>query len=287
VYLKTLFPRLAAEIPSIRLIFEIKANLTPDQLQTIQEAGATLIQPGIESLSPSLLRHMDKGVTVRENIALLRFARSINLNLKWNLLFGFPGDQSIEYEKMLSLLPLIRHFQPPDRMISVRICRFSRYHRSSEAFGISNLRPAEVQKDVLPGHVEPDKLATLFAGDYDAGSFENPGLIYALYKEFKVWRNLWVSYNTLPLISQLPTLHLSRKTSDEFVLHDTRNIPGRPEKLILDKKKANLILVARPWHDSPEFQWAIDAKLGVVLDSWFIPLATAEPTLLREFEDHS
>lgn len=287
VYLKTLFPRLAVEIPSIRLIFEIKANLTLNQLQTIQKAGVTLIQPGIESLSPSLLRHMDKGMTAQENIALLRYARSLNLSLKWNLLFGFPGDQRIEYEKMLHLLPLIHHLQPPDRMISVRICRFSRYHRSPEAFGISNLRPAEVHKDVLPGHADADKLATLFAGDYDAGSFENPGLIYTLYKELKAWRNQWASYNTLPLISQLPTLHLSRKSSDEFVLHDTRNIPGRSEKLILDKKKANLILVARPWHDSPEFQWAVDAKLGVVLDSWFIPLATAEPALLKEFEDHS
>jgi ribosomal peptide maturation radical SAM protein 1 len=284
MYFKTLFPQIAVEIPSLRLLYEIKANLTLDQLHILQEAGAILIQPGIESLSPSLLRRMNKEVTVHENIALLRYARSLNLEIKWNLLFGFPGDQAAEYEGMLDLLSLIHHLQPPDRMISVRICRFSRYQKSPEDFNLANLRPAEVHKDVFPDHADLEKLSYFFAVEYDSDSFENPILICTLYEEYKAWRRRWISYSFLPLNPLLPELHLSRISPDEFVLRDSRCIPGNPEISMLDREQAGQILVARPWRNSRELQWALDAKLGVVLDSWFIPLATAEPALLREFE---
>jgi ribosomal peptide maturation radical SAM protein 1 len=284
LHFKTLFPRLAAEIPSSRFLYQLRGNLTFDQLLTLREAGATLIQPGIESLGPSLLRRMDKGVTLREHMAMLRYARSLNLDLKWNLLFGIPGEQNSEYEEMLLLFPLIRHLQPPDKMMPLSLCRFSRYQASPGAFGISNLRPAQVHQDVLPGCAHLDKLATRFTGEYSAASFENPGLLSKLYKEYKTWCNQWVSYRIFPLNPLLPVLHIGRKSPDGFILQDTRGIPGRPEKLILDEEQASLVLKTRPWDHSPGSQWAVDAKLGIRMDSWLIPLATAEPALLQEFE---
>jgi ribosomal peptide maturation radical SAM protein 1 len=285
-YYKTLFPRFAKEIPSIRLFLEIKANVTLDQVLTLQEAGTFLMQPGIESLSASLLKRMEKGVSVRENIALLRYARSVNLDLNWNLLFGFPGEQGDAYEDMLRLLPLIRHLQPPTMMISVRLWRCSRYHRSPKEFGISDLRPAEVHKDVLPPHADLEKLAYFFAGDFDAHSFDNPALLPALWKEFQAWNHPWKAYKVFPLGTFLPTLHITRESPDRFVLVDTRGIPGRPEKTVIDREHASLLLAARPLGETAneKIRWAVKNDLGVVMDSWFIPLAAAEVSLLQEFE---
>ncbi|UCH93042.1 MAG: RiPP maturation radical SAM C-methyltransferase [Candidatus Aminicenantes bacterium] len=283
-YFTTLLPRISKEISSISFRYELRANLTLERVLSLKRAGAIRIDPGIESLSPSLLGRMRKGVTVRENIALLRYARSAQLDISWNLLFGFPGDKSLEYEEMLQLLPLIRHLPPPYVMLPLVICRFSPYQAFPEAFGISNIRPAEFYKDILPFHAQLGKIAYYFTGDFETQSYEHPEIIIALGKEFQAWKRAWAVYEMVPLEIFLPTLHITRNTENEYVLVDSRGIARRPGRMILDRQQASILLVPRPLNPSADFQWAVDAQLGVVMDSWFIPLATAEPGLILEFE---
>lgn len=282
-YVKTLLPQISREIPSIRIKYEVKGNLTLDQVIALKKAGITLIQVGIESLSPSLLRRMRKGVTIRQIIALLRYARSTGIQVVWNMLFGFPGDKIGEYEEMLHILPLIHHLQPAERMTSMRIFRFSKYQAAPEEFKISNLRPAGLYRDVYPANANLEKIAYFFTGEFDAQSYEKPGIIAALRKEYQAWRSEWETYGLLPLNSLLPSLHLGRKPSGQFVLHDTRGLPGRPEKMVVDREQAKILLAAHPGGPPAEFKWALDAGLGIFMDSRFIPLATAEPGLLQEF----
>lgn len=283
-YIDTLLPRILKEISPIGFRYEMKANLTLKQVLSIKNAGAFSIDAGIESLSPSLLRRMWKGVEVRENIALLRYARSVTLELCWFLLFGIPGEEIEEYEEMLHLLPLIHHLPPPYHILPMMIFRFSPYQRFPKKFGISNLRPADVYKDILPSHADLGKMAYYFTGDFGTQAQKNPGTIVALAKEFQAWKRAWAAYKNVPLKMMLPTLHITRKDEDDYILQDTRGLPGRPERMVLDREQASILLVARPQNSAVDFQWAVDAKLGVLMDSWYIPLATAEPELLLEFE---
>ena len=112
-YFRTLLPRLAAEVPGLRAFYEQKSNLSLDNVLELKAAGICDIQPGIEALSTSLLKRMDKGVSARQNIALMRYARAVGLSLTWNLLYAFPGDQLEDYEQTLALVPLLRHLNPP------------------------------------------------------------------------------------------------------------------------------------------------------------------------------
>lgn len=294
-YFKTLVPRLPKELPGIDILYEVKANMKLERLLALKEAGIKEVQPGIEALSDSLLKRIRKGVTVREIIALLRCARAVGVKLYWNLLFGFPGDKTAEYEEMVHLIPLLHHLQPPDRFTSSKIFRFSQYQETPEAFGISNLRPAGFHKDVFPAHADLEKIAYYFVGDYDAQSYENPRVIAELHKVFQEWCDEWGPYEYAGVEALLPVLHIERETSGRFVLHDTRGLPGRPEKMVLDKEQTGILLIACPLNDQiacplndqqdkEKFQWAVDAKLAIIRDSWFIPLATAEPELLLEFE---
>ena len=50
-YFRTLLPRLAVQEPRFELFWEVKANLTPEQVRLLRAAGVTRVQPGIESLS--------------------------------------------------------------------------------------------------------------------------------------------------------------------------------------------------------------------------------------------
>src|SRR5262245_15054827 len=72
-YFETFLPRLAASSFDAPLFYEVKANLTKDQLRLLHAAGVRNIQPGVESLDDSVLRIMRKGITAIENVQLLKW----------------------------------------------------------------------------------------------------------------------------------------------------------------------------------------------------------------------
>ncbi|NIM10492.1 MAG: RiPP maturation radical SAM protein 1 [Candidatus Aminicenantes bacterium] len=283
-YTDTLLPKISKEIPSLHFHFDIKSNLTLEQVLSLKRAGAVSIEPGIESLSSSLLKRMRKGVTVRENIALLRYARATSLDISWFLLVGIPGEEMGEYEEMLRLLPLIRHLPPANGILPMMIFRFSSYQKYPQAFGISNLRPAEVYNDIFPSYAHLEKIACYFTGDFKTQANEHPEIIIALAKEYLAWKKAWAIYKMVPLEFMLPMLHITQKSRDEYVLEDTRGLPGIPERRVLNREQASILLVSRPQDSSADYHWAVDAQLGVLRESWFIPLATADPGLVLEFE---
>ncbi|MGD2091097.1 MAG: RiPP maturation radical SAM C-methyltransferase [Candidatus Aminicenantes bacterium] len=283
-YFDTLIPRLSTEIPGLNTQYAVKSDLTLDKVLALKKAGVHRLLLGIESLSSSVLKRMQKGVSAGENISILRYARSLNIDVHYNILFGVPGDKTSEYEEMLKLLPLIRHIHPPHTIYPIVLERFSKYHRSPEKFGIIDLRPAEFYRDILPSHSHPDKIAYFFTADVPSQSRKNASIINALWREFQVWVNAWAIYQTMPLEILLPTLHITRKSNGLFVLEDTRGLPGQPKQMEISEEQANRLLVSRPREDAEDMGWALEAGLGVIMDSWFIPLATAEPALIQEFE---
>src|SRR5262249_46480802 len=76
-YFRTVLPRLAEDPPAARIYYEIKSNLTLNQVELLRRAGVERAQPGIEALSSSLLQRMKKGVLARQNLALLRYGRAV------------------------------------------------------------------------------------------------------------------------------------------------------------------------------------------------------------------
>ena len=76
-YFSTVLPRLAKELPGLKIFYEQKANLSRERLVLLRDAGIHSIQPGIEALSTDLLRLMRKGTTARQNVGLLRDARGV------------------------------------------------------------------------------------------------------------------------------------------------------------------------------------------------------------------
>jgi ribosomal peptide maturation radical SAM protein 1 len=279
-YFRELLPRLPAEVPGLLAFYEQKSNLSLEDVVNLKSAGVCEIQPGIEALSTSLLRRMDKGVTGRQNIALMRYARAVGLNLTWNLLYAFPGDHAEDYEQTLALVPLLRHLNPPGGLSFLSIDRFSPYFDFPERYGITNVRPMQGYFSVLPAHANIEKLAYHFIGDYASGSRETPELMKRLDEAVDHWMSLWNMDE-----EALPALAVTSVSDDTFLLMDTRGIEDTEEIQFLDRDQASVILAGRRINEHDEnVEWALEAKLIVELDRFFVPLATAEPALLREFE---
>jgi ribosomal peptide maturation radical SAM protein 1 len=188
-YVNTLFPRLAAAGVKLDMFYEVKANLRLDQLKAMRAGGVTQIQPGIESFSDKVLKLMEKGCTGFQNIQLMRWCAELGIEVSWNLLAGFPGENPDDYAQMASLMPRLTHLDPPCSCGMLRLDRFSPFHFRAEELGIVRMRPARAYFYVYPlGRRELARLAYFFDYDYDDGRNPNDYLL-PVQAEVGHWKN--------------------------------------------------------------------------------------------------
>ncbi len=124
----------------IDFFYEIKSNVKREQVAAMAAAGITLVQPGIESFSTSVLKLMRKGVAGIRNVAFLKHAEEYGLSVAYAILGGFPGEDPAEYERMSGSVQKLVHLSPPASVGPIEFHRFSPYHQNPNAFGIK-LRP--------------------------------------------------------------------------------------------------------------------------------------------------
>jgi ribosomal peptide maturation radical SAM protein 1 len=149
-YFDELVPRIAASGIAPLIHYETKVNLTPRQISLLAAAGIRKIQPGIETLDSEILRLMEKGCTLMQNVQLLKLAAEHGVRIDWNFLHGFPGETAEQYARIAAVVPRLRHLNPPTGLGRVRADRFSPYFSKPERYGVT-LSPLPAYKYVFPG----------------------------------------------------------------------------------------------------------------------------------------
>jgi ribosomal peptide maturation radical SAM protein 1 len=147
-YFRDLLPMLKERNPGISLFYEIKSNLKRVHVEMLRDAGVLAIQPGIESLNTHVLKLMRKGVTAIQNVQLLKLCREYGIELAWNLLYGFPGETTQDYEETAGVIQAIYHLKPPGAVAPIRLDRFSPYYDHAEEFGLAKVRPYPIYSHI-------------------------------------------------------------------------------------------------------------------------------------------
>jgi ribosomal peptide maturation radical SAM protein 1 len=187
-YFRELLPELKRRQLALSIFYEIKANLTKEEVALLREAGVDFIQPGIESFSPKLLKLMRKGVSPLQNIQLLKWCRQFGVEPMWNLLYGIPGESAEDYEKMLPLLVSLSHLRPPFSSGKVRLDRYSPYFQSPEEFGLVDARAAHVYNYIYPfSPAELDDLAYHYEFTF-ADGLDPERYIGPITRQLQLWR---------------------------------------------------------------------------------------------------
>ncbi|MFT3776554.1 MAG: RiPP maturation radical SAM C-methyltransferase [Minicystis sp.] len=276
-YFRTVLPRLPAEVPGIELFYEEKANLSLEKVFLLRDAGVAAIQPGIEALSTSLLRRMAKGVSAAENVALLRYLRSVGMWGVWNLMYGFPGDTLDEYRETLDLLPLLRHLDPPTGLGQVRIDRFAPYYENAAAHGVTDVQPWNGYGAVFPEGTNLHEIAYFFEASYPTGLDGHDDVLTALRAQVRAWRLAWKSGP-----NDAPELSVRAVGDGVYLLRDTRGLAGAPEESFVDEGQATALLAGgqvKAESLPPDIAWAVEHQYGVLRDGRYVPLGVATPDL--------
>jgi len=186
-YIDDVFGKFAAERYDLEFFIETKSNLSKRQIQTLARGGVKSMQPGIESLSMAQLEEMDKGVSPIQNLQCLRWSSYYNIHLSWNILLGFPGETSEDYQKQIDLIPAIVHLQPPESVGKLWLERFSPYFSRPHEYGVRITGPGVAYDYVYdPDVIDLKKVAYDF--EYDVDSKVDPSLFDELTGSAAQWK---------------------------------------------------------------------------------------------------
>lgn len=279
-YFNSLIPDLIEADLGLDIFYEQKANISFEKVLALKTAGVTRIQPGIESLQDDLLRLMKKGTTGKQNIALLRYVRTLSISTAWNLLSGFPEDREEWYAEMLRLVPLIVHLEPPIGVSMLNFDRFSPYYDRAAEYGITDLRPLDAYQEAFPNCDYLSELAYHFIGDCNGHTIDNSETVRQLMAAVNVWRDLWDCSEGEKVI---PCLEVIEIDPANYLLIDTRPLPDVPFMQQISAEQAS---VALSFHteESALTRWGEERRVCVRERNGFFPLACAAPEVLLRFE---
>lgn len=234
-YLKEVFP--FVHPPStVHLFYEVKADLSEEDLQTLSQARVKIIQPGVESLATSTLKLMKKGTNVFQNLSLLKNCLIYDVCPEWNLLVGFPGEGEETYKKYLRDLPSLMHLPPPHGVFPVRFDRYSPYFVKAKEYEL-DLRPLDFYEMTYP--FDSAALANLayYFSDINLRARYLLAMLKWLSKiraKFDMWWERWHEPNGGPY----PKLHF-KKGEAATLVYDSRS--GKPLEHRLSDTAAQLL----------------------------------------------
>ncbi|NII26984.1 RiPP maturation radical SAM protein 1 [Pseudoflavitalea sp. X16] len=279
-YFKDFIPALieVRKRTAYNLFYEVKANLTKDQLEKLKQSGITCIQPGIESFCKTTLKLMRKGVSPLQNIQLLKWCKELDMGVEWNVLYGFPYEDIEEYLQVTKLIPLLSHLTPPNSCAPIRLDRFSPNFDQSDVMGFKDIKPYPTYSYIYPfGEESLFNLAYYFTYGYKdyAPDYKN---LTPFFSSIKKWR-----------LSHEESALFYCENEDHLLIWDLRPIARHPiyvlssvSKLIYqycDKAIRRALLIQKIQEESL-FRKASEADINEKLD--FL----TEHGLIIFYDDH-
>lgn len=278
--LTELLPTLIESKKKWTFYYEQKVSLTLKEMRLIKDAGIIDIQPGIESLSTSILQKMGKGTSLKQNLRFLRDATYIRLNVFWNIVWGVPGEKISEYKKINELIPMINHLIPPIGLFHMTLVKFSPYFSNAKEYGITNIKPIPSYAQVFPKETDVNNIAIIHSCKYEEETIEDLTEIEKLVSNVETWNARWQSELTRP------RLQICKQGNGKTVLLDTRGL-DLPVTTELNSDQIRLLIDKEVYTGNPNQIWALESKVAILENNEILSLAIADEEIRREYENRS
>ncbi|MEK7305549.1 MAG: RiPP maturation radical SAM C-methyltransferase [Nitrospirota bacterium] len=231
-YVENLFGQFAEAHCDLDVFIETKSNLQKSQIRTLAVGGVKCMQPGLESLSLSQLKAMDKGVTPMQNILCLKWSSYYRVAVSWNILLGFPGETNEDYRRQIDLLPSLFHLQAPEATGKFWLQRFSPYFTRPHEYGVRITGPGMAYEYVYDA-ARLDLLKVAYDFEYELDHWPvDPHLYQELVSLVEEWQRRARG-------SDRPFLYYS-KSMDYITVYDGRD-PQAPTRQRFDWPAAGII----------------------------------------------
>jgi len=218
------FATMAEVEPDLRFFAEIRGTTSLESLKGFKKGGLDTIQVGIEALSTSLLKKMDKGVTAIENLAIMKNALAAGIRLEGNLIVEFPGSTQDEVAETIDTLDYVFPFHP------LAPAAFFLGHGSpvacnQEEFGITALLAHSKNKKLFPSNTLNS--LTLLTSEYRGDRGKQKNRWQPVRKKIQAWQKFHKSRKQ----NQQPALRYRDGSSFIMIWQEVPDAPPLRHKL--------------------------------------------------------
>jgi ribosomal peptide maturation radical SAM protein 1 len=138
----------------LSLSLSARASITPYELLCLREAGLYRVDFGIEGLSSSFLRRIRKGITVIQNLQVMRTADELGLDCEVLLIVDFPGTTRAEVAETVEVVQRYAiGYRPAGRVNQFRLGFGSPVATAPAEFGVARIRSFDGYRAGLPESV--------------------------------------------------------------------------------------------------------------------------------------
>lgn len=170
----------------IRFFAEIRIVNDPRKLGDYRSGGLTSVQVGIESLANTLLAKMNKGVSVIENMAIMKHCAENGITLDGNLIVEFPGSSAEEARETLDNIEYAQVFHPLTAA-SFFLGSGSIVEKEPERFGIQSITSHTFTNLLFPPKAA--KNLEMLIKDYRGDKTLQKKIWQPVRKRIKEWRD--------------------------------------------------------------------------------------------------
>ena len=185
---KKLFASLAEHRRDYRFFAELRAVYKRKDYHLFAAGGLRWVQIGVEALSTSLLKRLNKGTRAIDNVAAMRHCLEAGLRLEANLILEFPGSTEEEVEETLRALEFVFPFRPLTT-VSFWLGYGSHVFRHFKAYGLRRIYPHPNYSYLIPERYLKNLVPLLWA--YDGDRVRQRRLWRPVRKKVKEWERTW------------------------------------------------------------------------------------------------
>lgn len=251
----------------MNFFWELRPNITEQDIDLIRSMGVFYSQIGLESLSTAELEHIHKGTTAINNIYLLVLFMTYKIRIDWNYLYGFADDIRSWYEQAIEIMPLLHHLFPPDlRQVWI--------NRESRIFNESNKEELHPVGSKIFHKGFSDEIEVFYQTEINEGLSE---LYEKLADEIAEWKRDFFAGHQLCVVYDFPEgIHVMRDFGKEEHFYMT-GFEAKVYELIYRPTKIDKIVAQFKTEDNrieEILSKFVEKKIAVFLDDKYLALAT-------------
>ena len=146
------------------LYIEARAGrLKSNDYTLLKQAGFRHIQTGIEAFSTNLLKKMNKGATVIDNIAALKYCKENHITNHYNMIINYPNEEPQDYTETQHNIQLFKQYLDPPQISKFVVGYQSPIYNNQTQYNIQQLEYKIIDTLLYP----PDILKNNFCFFYD------------------------------------------------------------------------------------------------------------------------
>ncbi len=164
------------QLSKLKKDYTFIAEARADQFQRnhytdLKQAGVSILQTGIESLSRHYLQKMNKGATVIENLAALKYCQERSIENHYNLIIGYPNEDDTDFMQTQQLVKCIQSYIDPPRLCTLRLVYESPIYNHPDEYGIDKVTNTQIDQLLFPEKILQQQIS--FVYDYTSKQNKN------------------------------------------------------------------------------------------------------------------